>query len=434
MDETPSGRAGSVAPTSPLPTPNYQPPTTAWAAFLACSWTWVIGMYLPVLLVRDFGVLGWVVFAVPNVVGAAAMGWVISAGGSADFVERHPLMVKAFSVVTIAFHVYVAAWLLPRLVGPAATGTVAAVVATILLARLVARGDGSPAGNFGRGTLGFAAATLALSLGAFAYLLATVPTASITAGFVRPPALGPADATAGLLDLAGLGLVCAFGFGLCPYLDVTFHAARQATGRRGPVAFGLGFGVFFLAMIAFTLAYSGLILGVARYDALAWVLAGHLTVQSVFTVWAHARGLNTFDRNKGLLPLWLSAACVVGIGGATLALQVERAGWTLDGLKAGELGYRAFMAFYGLLFPAYVWTAAVGMQADRPSSRRWAAVVMACVLALPFYWMAFVQRREAWFGVGLLILVVGGLIGRKGDSPREARRHGGEGRKKGVRI
>ncbi|MDB5302268.1 MAG: hypothetical protein JWO87_3931, partial [Phycisphaerales bacterium] len=43
-----------------------------WGAFLACSWTWCIGMFLPVLLVRDFGEMGWLVFAAPNVVGAAA--------------------------------------------------------------------------------------------------------------------------------------------------------------------------------------------------------------------------------------------------------------------------------------------------------------------------------------------------------------------------
>ncbi|MBV8780683.1 MAG: hypothetical protein JO353_04735, partial [Phycisphaerae bacterium] len=49
-----------------------------WAIFLGVSWTWCIGMYLPVLLVRDYGFWGWVVFAIPNVVGAAAMGWTIT--------------------------------------------------------------------------------------------------------------------------------------------------------------------------------------------------------------------------------------------------------------------------------------------------------------------------------------------------------------------
>ena len=399
-----------------------------WAVFLACSWTWVIGMYLPVLLVRDFGLLGWVVFAVPNVVGAAAMGWALRSGGdSAAFVRRHPVAVKAFSVVTVAFHVYVAAWLLPRLVGPAATASVAAVVAAVLAARLTGRRGGTLGDNLRGGTLSFAAVTLALALAAFAYLLTAVPFGSMVAGIGTAISPDPADTASAAIDLGGLALVCVFGFGLCPYLDVTFHAARQATGAGdrdgGRLAFCLGFGAFFLAMIAFTLAYSGVVLAVDRTHALAWVLAGHVTAQSVFTVWAHTRGLNAFDRDRGFLPLWLGAACVVGVGAATLALQVERAGWTLAGLRAGELGYRFFMAFYGLLFPAYVWTAAVGMNGDRPSARRWVAVGATCLLALPFYWLAFVERREAWFGVGLLILVAGGLVGRRADSPREAQRH-----------
>ena len=43
------------------PSTIHQPLSTSsaslgWAVFLATSWTWCIGMYLPVLLVRDFGV------------------------------------------------------------------------------------------------------------------------------------------------------------------------------------------------------------------------------------------------------------------------------------------------------------------------------------------------------------------------------------------
>ncbi len=46
-----------------------------WRFYVATSWTWVIGMMLPVLLIRDFGPMGWLVFAVPNVIGAASLGW-----------------------------------------------------------------------------------------------------------------------------------------------------------------------------------------------------------------------------------------------------------------------------------------------------------------------------------------------------------------------
>src|SRR3954467_2802578 len=51
--------------------------TLGWALFLGVSWTWCIGMFLPVLLVRGYRMWGWVVFAIPNVVGAAMMGWVL---------------------------------------------------------------------------------------------------------------------------------------------------------------------------------------------------------------------------------------------------------------------------------------------------------------------------------------------------------------------
>ena len=72
-------------------------PTAAvlgWAAYLACSWTWCIGMFLPVLLVRELGTLGFVIFAVPNVVGAAMMGTILpSEIGRASCRERvyHPV-------------------------------------------------------------------------------------------------------------------------------------------------------------------------------------------------------------------------------------------------------------------------------------------------------------------------------------------------------
>src|SRR3954466_11135783 len=77
----------------------------SWAAFLACSWTWCIGMFLPVLLIRDYGLAGWWVFAVPNVIGAAAMGTVLrDAQASRRLVAAHRTACRWFSIVTICFH------------------------------------------------------------------------------------------------------------------------------------------------------------------------------------------------------------------------------------------------------------------------------------------------------------------------------------------
>ncbi|HEY8750802.1 MAG TPA: hypothetical protein VIM11_22650, partial [Tepidisphaeraceae bacterium] len=64
-------------------------------------------MFLPVLLIRDMGLWGWIVFAAPNVLGAALMGWVLtSPESSRRIVENHGGACRAFSIVTIAFHVF----------------------------------------------------------------------------------------------------------------------------------------------------------------------------------------------------------------------------------------------------------------------------------------------------------------------------------------
>src|SRR4051812_7857378 len=89
--------------------------TLGWAAYLACSWTWCIGLFLPVLLVREFGVRGWVAFAVPNIIGAALFGWIIRDGdASRRFVGKHRLACEVFSAVTIAFQiVFIGSFLTP---------------------------------------------------------------------------------------------------------------------------------------------------------------------------------------------------------------------------------------------------------------------------------------------------------------------------------
>src|SRR2546421_402382 len=71
----------------------------------------------------------------------------------------------------------------------------------------------------------------------------------------------PARQAAASIDLLRLAAVCVFGFMLCPYLDLTFHRARQGTSVYGAIAsFTIGFGALFLAMIVFTLWYAPLVL------------------------------------------------------------------------------------------------------------------------------------------------------------------------------
>src|SRR5438105_14205353 len=106
------------SPSSILDPPSSILRAVLWAIFLACSWTWCIGMFLPVLLVRDYGVWGWVVFAVPNVIGAAAMGWTVrDAEHSRRLVGAHRLAADSFSWVTIAFQMFILLWFLFQMAG-----------------------------------------------------------------------------------------------------------------------------------------------------------------------------------------------------------------------------------------------------------------------------------------------------------------------------
>lgn len=377
-----------------------------WAAFLAVSWTWCIGMFLPVILVRDYGTWAWVVFAVPNVVGAAAMGWVLQRpGASEQMVARHPAAMAAFSVVTILFHVLFVGWVV-RWLGDwtfvyAAAG-VAVVCFPLLLSRRVA----------------MVLSTLVLTGSVAAFVVAVV-------GYAKFPVL-PENDGGTLSRLGPLAAVCVFGFGLCPYLDLTFHRARQATSTFGAIAaFTIGFGAFFLAMIVFTLWYAPLAkppeaggdLHPAVPHVVALAIVAHMAGQAGFTVAAHgvevarklraAAGGVRWGVSFGLLfggGILVAAQLVARQGGYTPVYGLADGARTLSGQ---EMGYRLFMAFYGLLAPAYVWIVAMPWRDSLSTvKQRWWTFAIAVVAATPGYWVGFIEQEMLWLlaGVGVVLL------------------------------
>jgi hypothetical protein len=86
-------------------------------------------------------------------------------------------------------------------------------------------------------------------------------------------------------------------------------------------------------------------------------------------------------------------------------------------LNSFELIYRMFMAFYGLVFPAYVWLFMVpALRHRRPVAARpprtatlvfFGAVV---VMAAPMYWMGFIEGRMLWLVPGLLLVMLSRLL------------------------
>jgi hypothetical protein len=378
---------------------------SGWGAFLAASWTWCIGMFLPVLLVRDFGPMSFLVFAIPNIMGAIIMGMVLERpGASESLVKHHSAACYTFSFITLAFQLFFLCWLILGLDPSVTRWTLAPMLLVIVLT--------GRRGQVSHWTRLLAILVLVTSLGAGAYWLSKGAPIS----FIEPPRFG-------IHELAWLAPVCVFGFGLCPYLDLTFHAARQqAPGRAGTVAFVLGFAIFFFSMILLTVIYTGPLLEAAQRGGHAVgpglapaPIIVHMSVQLAFTIMLHRVWIEPeasplggrTPSNSSLLAL------VLGVAAALLTRRFEFAG-----LSGPEVTYRAFMAFYGLVFPAYVWVCVLPLPADRfPTRRRATAFAVSVLVAAPMYWLAFINGLTWWLAPALAVILVAGLIARE---PRAA--------------
>lgn len=362
-----------------------------WAFYLACSWTWCIGMFLPVLLLRDYGLWGFVVFAVPNVVGAAAMGWVLVSSGQAErILRKHRFACALFGAVTVAFHLYFLQWMGAFIPGLWWLGAiVAAPPAAYIALRL--------------GQAGLRRTAMLVFAISAAALVSVVRDRSGAGG--APPATTPS------LDLLWVAPVCVFGFALCPYLDPTFlRVRRECDARQSRLAFTLGFGLLFALMILLTVLYAPVFAGApgaplgAGFAGAATVglIAAHLACQSLLTTSLHW---------KEGLPLNGPLLLVVPLVGLVAGLPAFH-GWEAAGMPSREIVYRLFLAFYGLVFPAYVWLCMIptadghaGLSGPRGEwkLRVWCGAVG---IAAPFYWMGLIAREELFLmpGLGAVLL------------------------------
>ncbi len=402
----------------------------SWATYLACSWTWCIGMFLPVLLVRDYALAGFFVFAIPNIVGAAALGWILSPDQSRHLARTHREATLAFSLVTIAFHGYFIMWLTrmtadaglvpPRFAewGLQAVGGIGLILLLIFGAACWANRNPEAQEHMGAQT-GLARARLGSALlwlfsaAACVILLARPAFAPATEKFL--PAAAPAGAT-------WLAPICLFGFALCPYLDATFLRARTSTRPvEGRWAFSLGFGLFFALMICFTLLYAGL--GIATLSAenppamapwVATLLLTHILLQAGFTCIVHVQeACKDYTKPRWRLEPGLFAIVCL-LAGAALGTATSRETELWAGLTFGEIGYRVFMAAYGLVFPAYVWSFVIPRQglSSLPSRGEFIRFIIVIGLASPCFWMGFIERNEIWLIPGLLIALASRFICR----------------------
>ena len=363
-----------------------------WAAFLACSWTWCIGMFLPVILLRDFGGASFWVFAVPNVVGAALMGVLLARPGASEtFVARHGRACWLFSLVTLTFQWFFLFWMIVGLTGNASRFVGIPAIAVILLAgRLTARRT-------------WWTRTFALVVYGASLVLGLLWLSGRPAEPIIIPRLPETD-------LVWLAPVILFGFAFCPYLDLTFHHARQKLpGRAGSVAFILGFGVLFFAAIMLTRAYApGLLIQSSTAGThvhpglLALTLLAHVGIQLMYTVMVHKPWVDAEPSLAG--PRTPANAAFLGLIFATAVAVISSRLPDYAGLSASEVVYRGFMSFYGLVFPAYVWLCVLGQAS---LTRRAVQVFVAAVIvAAPMYWMGFIERQTWWLAPGLGVVLL----------------------------
>ncbi len=278
-------------------------------------------MFLPALLMQWFGWGGFLLIAIPNCIGAAAMGLLLgSPGASRRFCRRHPTAIGAFVSLTIAFHLIflcvAGLWLSPpQLLLPA-------------------------------GWLLWPAAALGL-----AWVLSLVPrvwwpwlgAAAFASGGVVVAAAGETWTSPGWsgqrppIDLVWLAPVFVIGFLLCPWLDAPFHRARQESDGQLTSAL---LAPLFLCMLLVTASYWRLAESTATLAVLLWLFG-----QSIFTIAANLREL----RSGGVAHDPEAAGFWGPVLIAVLGIAVLVTNMTWDTAINVYLG---LLALYGIAFPA----------------------------------------------------------------------------------
>jgi len=366
-------------------------------------------MLFPALLLRDFGWLGYAAFAVPNVLGAAAMGFVLKdATAAAALVAKHKPMLKRFSEITISYHVFVIMWLFLRLYGE----WFVLLVPPVAAAMFVLTSKGSRRIVF---------LAMVVSFTAFAIGLQTFFNSGQQELLGKLPSQAPALSTFDLLLFVPASVA---GFLCCPYLDLTFQRARMETSPTGgKIAFAVGFGLVFFSMILFASQYGSLVEPFLTSDQLVDQapaplldnstkhplhelipkLAVFFFIQVCFTLCVHLQERLRAGRVDDALYSVVAIAL-----GALLGL-----GALSDGF-VGENIYRGYLLCYGTIFPLYVWLIMIkpfrvaAQTACR--KRRCAVFFVASIAAYGFGWLGYIEHVPMGAAVAIAVFPIARLM------------------------
>jgi hypothetical protein len=266
-------------------------------------------------------------------------------------------MMAVFSAVTVAYQCFFAGWASHEFF--VRQGAMTTVVST-----------GAPIGMLVLGMwLALRRDRAWLTMGALACAAAWAAIGwSLATGDAGPSSAAPSESIAlsraALVPLDRLTWAVptiAFGFLLCPYLDLTFHRAVQ-NAPQPRVAFATFGATFALMLLGVAMLYSA----DSGTPEVTPALAVMWAVQLTFTTGAHIRELLKAPPSAQI-PAWIPTGLVamaVLLGTPAFALTLGPVlpfgspplfGGITRVLLPGEPVYLAFLGAYGLLFPAYVW-------------------------------------------------------------------------------
>jgi hypothetical protein len=312
------------------------------------------------------------------------MGWVLSGDASERISLHHRVAISAFSWVTAAFQVFFAFWIFESIGRSHFAWLTFCFAAICFIAALVD--------------------VRAAMVAAIAVFFMSCYVIWNQQGDTLVHVEG-AMSKAPSLQVIFLAPVMLFGFLLCPYLDATFHTVRQRSSDQScRFAFAGGFGAFFLLMLLFALSYATLIaekLGVrSKFTGL---IGFFWCIQLALTIAFHWWFGTSMNRLHWDAP-WVRIVATLAVGySAWLVARLLHEPLT----HGGETVYRVFMAFYGLVFPAYVWLCMIpGRGRVTPNRRQLLVWAGAVIVAAPMFWMGFIEGKMIWLlpGLGVVLL------------------------------
>ena len=381
-----------------------------WGLYLASSWTWCIGMFLPILLLRWWGWPGFLAFAVPNILGCVAFGYVFTPETSRRFVARYAPSIRWFAWVTIAFQSWFGSWADRRLGMQGLLGTSVNWSDLCRLLPLLFF-------MFPGGVRFWTIAGTTCALASFVFF------AQSGFGALNDP---PVVGTMTPMSLAWAAPFMAFGFLLCPALDPTFHRALQQSPSRHSFAV---FGVAFAAQLIFAASTFNAATGLMM---LAWPIAAQIVVQTTFTMCAlvsvtspaslrswpgapawcpSAMGRTSFIRFASVLALpvvgmalgrfLLDLLTAITVDVPVLMPASELLASVSSATSAGEATYLRWLGFYGIIFPAWLL-----LKLRRvPAAVAWPAIFVAAAAAE----RGMVGARTSFLLVSLGVIVIAAL-------------------------